>query len=345
MYPDAVGFTSGEERFGDDGAPRASRATPLVSVVVPTFRRPDRVVTALWSVFEQTWRNIEVVVVDDNGRGTKSQRATEAAVHALMPERHVVYVVHERNRGACAARNSGVVRASGSLVAFLDDDDVWYLHKLERQVERLQGSPPHTALVYAGFRKIWDDGRSITVLPDGLAHQWPHVLRGNSIGTTSLILVRREALMEVGGFDESLPAMQDFDLYVRLALLYPMTYVDEVLMDHSKHDDGKISTDHRSNVRAHAHFYAKHRLLIERDRVAKHQRLSEYAREAARAGDFGHARQLFLRAWVALPHKLSALARALIVSRITVSLYRRLHGLYRAVSWHRRQAEPRGRAS
>jgi len=296
-------------------------AAPTVSVVLPTYRRPDLLERAVASVLTQTYGDWELLVIDDNGLGTPEQAATEAALRAFTADPRVVYVPQAQNRGACAARNAGIHAARGRYVAFLDDDDAWFVDKLERQVACFAASEPDVALVYGGFRRVSEEGPGEVVRPDGRAHRWRDLLMRNGIGTTSLVMCRRTALLEVGGFDDQLPSMQDFDLYIRLAQRFPFGYVEEPLLDKHRHAGATIGKDSAGILRANEVFYAKHRALFEADRGVHHQRLRWFAFQALRAGRIGQARRLFWSAWRLRPADLATLGLAVVISRPTLAAY------------------------
>ncbi len=298
------------------------RETPLVSVVLPTYRRPEMLERALATVTAQTFQDWELIVVDDNGRGTEMQRATEAVVDRLAVDPRVTYRVQERNMGACAARNVGIREARGPFVAFLDDDDAWYPTKLERQVETFAASGPDVALVYGGFRRVDEFGGTRTVRADGTAHERRNLLRRNKIGTTSLILCRRSALLEVGGFDEELSSMQDYDLYVRLSQRYRFAWVEEPLLDKHRHPEASIGKNFQGILRANERFYEKHHHLYEGDPDIHHFRLRWFAFQAMHADEIALARRLLWRAWRFQPQVVSTLALAVFLNRPMLDVYR-----------------------
>ena len=301
----------------------------LVSVVVPTYRRAGMLTEVIGSVLAQTFTDWELFVVDDNGEGSEAQKNTEAAVERYRNDARIRYIAHERNRGACAARNTGMLRARGTFVAFLDDDDVWYPEKLERQVACFGSASPEVALVYGGWRHVFEDGSAETFIPDGSAHRLPQLLKRNAIGSTSLVVCRRSALLAVDGFDETLPAMQDFDLYIRLGMRYPFSYVESVLMDHRRHGSPRITTDPQVVQRANERFHAKHRHLFEADRDVHQERLRAYAYDMLRIGQFAKARRLYWSAWHVDRRSLRTLALGLFVHEPIVEAYRVVKRLVR----------------
>ena len=300
-------------------------AAPTVSVVLPTYRRPDLIERALATVRAQTFSDWELLVIDDNGLGSEPQVATEAVVAALAAaDPRVSYRAHPRNRGACAARNTGIGAARGRFVAFLDDDDAWRPEKLARQVRCFESADPATTLVYGGLEVVEADGRRRAVPADGTAHRGRALLLRNGIGTTSLVLCRREALHAVGGFDEELPAMQDYDLYVRLADRGPFACVPEPLVDKHRHAGATIGKDLQAIARANERFYLKHRGRFVDDPVVHHQRLRWFGEQLVRAERWSEGRRRLWEAWRVRPAAVGTLALALLARPQVLAAYRAL---------------------
>jgi glycosyltransferase involved in cell wall biosynthesis len=298
-----------------------SARAPLVSVVLPTYRRSSLLERAIDSVTRQTWTDWELLVIDDNGKGSPDQVATEAFMQRFADDARIRYLAHDRNRGGGAARNTGIRMVSGTYVAFLDDDDVWLPIKLERQVACFEASVGDVALVYGSFRRFDEHGVR-TELADGDAHTWSNLLKRNGIGGTSLVMCRRSALLEIDGFDESLPAKQDIDLYIRLAERYPFAHVTDVLHDKHLHAGDTIGKNMEATARANALFYDKHRHRFEQDKDVHHHRLRSYGHEVLRAGHMVQARAILWKAWRLRPTDVSTLGLALLSNRPVLSAYR-----------------------
>jgi glycosyltransferase involved in cell wall biosynthesis len=201
-----------------------------VSVVIPTHDRWRLLRRALTSVREQTRPADEVIVVDD---GSTDQTADRIA--GEFPE---VTLLRQENRGVSAARNRGVAEASGAWVAFLDSDDEWLPIKLERQLTALEGAPGHplchTDEVWIRNGRRVDRGRRYAKTGGWIFHA---CLPLCAISPSSAV-IRRGLLDEIGGFDESLPACEDYDLWLRICSRWPVLLVNEPLVvRHGGHDD------------------------------------------------------------------------------------------------------------
>ena len=201
-----------------------------VSVVIPTHDREARLKTAVESVLAQTQAPREIVVVDDGSTdGTREMLARE------FPQ---VRYLYQENRGVAAARNLGIRESRGTWLAFLDSDDLWLPGKLERQWEAIARSPGarlcHT-------NEVWIR-RGARVNP-----MRKHDKSGGFIFrkclqlcviSPSSVLLHREVLETTGDFDESFPACEDYDLWLRVTARYPVHYLDEPLVvKHGGHAD------------------------------------------------------------------------------------------------------------
>lgn len=199
---------------------------PLVTVVIPTFQRPDEVRRAIAAVESQDYAGpIEVLVVFDGS--TPDQSLT------MTPSRHPVTVMsNSRTAGLAGGRNTGILAAQGDLVAFCDDDDYWDAAKLRRQVEALQ-SEPDAVLVSCSITVEYE-GRSTprTAGVDRVTH--PMLVRSRmAMLHSSTLVFRRAALLgPLGLINEEIPGSQneDWDILLRAAEMHPIVHVDEPLV-------------------------------------------------------------------------------------------------------------------
>ena len=200
---------------------------PLISVIIPTYNRAHCIERALKSVADQTYQNLEIVVVDDG-----STDSTESIVKAF-PDGRVRYFKQE-NRGASAARNKGVRLAEGDLIAFQDSDDCWYADKLMRQMDYWKKNPRYN-MIYSAYMLRRGDGDAVRV---PYAETWGELegdifntlLVNNTVGTPTM-LFRKECFLELGGFDETMECLEDWDFAIRFARKNQIGYVSEPLMD------------------------------------------------------------------------------------------------------------------
>lgn len=216
---------------------------PLVSIVIPTYRRPSALADAIGSIQAQTWPDWEAIVVDDNDPAGGHRRETERFMARYREEPRIRYLRHDRNRGAPQARNTGLRAARGEYVAFLDDDDRCLPTKLEEQVRCFRTTPLRdVAIVYCRARYVGSGGK---VLRYSVVEERGEALRrhlSRNIATTTTMLFRRDVVEAVGGFRD-LICGQEYDLILRILLRgYRVDYVDRVLAVIGLHDSHRIST-------------------------------------------------------------------------------------------------------
>jgi len=193
-----------------------------ISVIIPTFNRASLVMRALRSVFGQTRAPDEVLVIDD---GSTDQTAEQ--VEKYFP--HVRYIWQE-NRGVSAARNRGIQETSGEWIAFLDSDDEWKPRKLERQLASLTAN---ASILVCHTEETWI--RNGTRVNPMKKHQkyGGHIFQRClplCVISPSSTMIHRSIFEEVGTFDESLPACEDYDLWLRVCVQFPILYLEEPLV-------------------------------------------------------------------------------------------------------------------
>lgn len=225
-----------------------------VSVIIPTYNRSTLLVKAIKSLQSQSYKNIEIIVVDDC-----SIDDTSKVVKKFNDER-IIYVRHDINKGGSEARNTGIKMATGKYIAFLDSDDQWLPEKIEKQLLIFQQNT-ETGLVYTGLKIINEIGLTKISVPEFRGKLLSRLLESNCIDTTSSIVVRKDLLLKVGGFDTSLPSCQDWDLYIRLANVTEFDYVKDPLVLFYQHDGERISTNNNSVVNGHLSIYEKYSSL------------------------------------------------------------------------------------
>ncbi len=210
-------------------------AQPGLSVIIPTYNRAPLVSEAVASVLAQTWRDFEVLVVDDaSGDGT-------AAALAAFGSR--IRVLRSPSRlGVAAARNLGISAAQGQWLAFLDSDDLWRPEKLARQMAYLEA---HPEVVLCQTEETWERGGLKVNQPrsHGKIGGWiffPSLTR--CLVSPSAVILHRTLFQKHGGFDENLPAAEDYDLWLRLSWRYQIGLVPETLVIKRGGRDDQLSS-------------------------------------------------------------------------------------------------------
>jgi glycosyltransferase involved in cell wall biosynthesis len=195
---------------------------PRVSVIIPTYNRAYFLYEAIGSVLNQTYRDFEIIVVDDG--------STDLTPYLLRKWQGQVRWVRQENAGVSRARNAGIRVARGRYLAFLDSDDLWIREKLAIQVAFLEANPQYR-VCYTD--ELWiRRGRRVN----------PKKIHGKYSGwifcrclplciiSPSSVLMRREVLEAVGDFDETLPVCEDYELWLRVAARFPIFFIDQKLI-------------------------------------------------------------------------------------------------------------------
>jgi glycosyltransferase involved in cell wall biosynthesis len=209
--------------------------TDLISVVIPTKNRAQRLVKAIVSAQQQIGVTLEILIVDD-----ASTDNTEEVVRSLADnDGRIKYLRHHQSAGGGAARNTGIECAEGTLVAFLDDDDEWYENKLKLQLELLKNDPLAVAASSSFF--LSRSGKSdqlITITPPGDRQQ---LLRLNHLGGASVCLAWRKILIDIRGLDPLLRSSQDWDLWLKLHKKGSIVVAQEPLVKYYVHNGIRIT--------------------------------------------------------------------------------------------------------
>jgi glycosyltransferase involved in cell wall biosynthesis len=245
-----------------DPAADPSGGPPAVSVVIPAYNRAATIRAAVESVLRQSFADLELIVVDDG-----SADGTMAALDGIADPR-LRRLAHPHNRGVSAARNTGIRAARAPWVAFQDSDDVWLPDKLERQMARLAAADPATVACYCGMAIIepnatygrtrlrYHPGSVDTVVEGDISAS----ILAHSLVSTQTLVARRDALEAIGGFDEALPALVDWDCAIRLARCGPFAFIDAPLV-HQMFSDNSITRSRAKRAEARRRLCEKHAAL------------------------------------------------------------------------------------
>jgi len=204
-----------------------------VSIVIPTYNRETYIAKALDSVMQQTYTQFEVVVIDDG--------STDNTADLVKGYGEKVRYFYQDNQGIAGARNAGIRKCTGELIAFLDSDDYWIPEKLRRQISLFHEHPEYGMVASCcasirldgSYREKNRPGTSGWVLED--------LFKKNFIRTSSALITRR-CLDKVGLFDESLKECEEYDLWLRIAAAYPVGFINESLAVYVDNPTG-VSTD------------------------------------------------------------------------------------------------------
>jgi glycosyltransferase involved in cell wall biosynthesis len=208
---------------------------PKVSVIIPNYNYGKYIAKTVDSVLAQTYKNVEVVVVDDGSK--------DDSLDVLENYGEAITVVRQQNQGVSPARNNGVQNSTGELLSFLDADDIWLPEKLERQVHRITDDAD-IGLVHCAMSYVDTNDNVIGENRNGLEGWIGEALlrlKPAIVGAGSTGLVRRDIFDEVGGFDPRQTTAADWDFCYRVASRYKVAFVDEPLVLYRIHNSNMHS--------------------------------------------------------------------------------------------------------
>lgn len=228
----------------------------MISIILPTYNRAHVLMRAVNSVLCQTYQDIELLIVDDGSNDRTRQIAEQ------IDDKRVRIFYQRENHGACAARNKGILAARGEYIAFQDSDDVWYPEKLERQLAYLQET--NSDLVFCAFYRY--DGKTVEYQPGREIREGNiayHDLLVRNLISTQTLMGKRSCFQEEM-FDETYPRLQDWELALRMARRFKISYDPQPLVDVYLQRDS-ISSDPRKGLWAIERLTEQHRKALEED--------------------------------------------------------------------------------
>lgn len=268
-------------------------ATPSVSIIIPTRNRLSMLCEALDSVHAQSFRDYEVIVVDD---GSDRPIGPDVVEHAVRPK----VIRHTKSKGPAAARNRGLRESAAETVAFLDSDDLWHPTKLERFTRELEAEPD-VRILYGPMQPIDEGGRPVPGRTKPChGGRITEKLFCSSFVHVPTVVCRKSVLIDKGGFDETLPVCEDYDLWLRVSVDFDFGLVEEPLAQRRLHSSRLSKTCMSRNLAVKAYvlrrFYESHAAngrLDERVAIPRLARACFVAGRAAfREGRFRQAEEL-----------------------------------------------------
>jgi glycosyltransferase involved in cell wall biosynthesis len=244
----------------------ATPSYPLVSVIIAYYKQERFVAETVASVTQQTYQNLEIIVVDDG---------SPVPASSVLPGSNDVQILRTANRGCPAARNFGFKRSSGEYLVFLDSDDRLSPGALEAHIQAF-ARHPKAVLSFGAQRIIDEEGDEIR--PAHICRPRKNyflmLLEGNPIGCPGATMIRREAFIEAGLFDESFRIVEDYPLYLRLARRHPLVRHDSCVVDYRFHRNS-LSQDKEGMLKG---------ILDALDRLEAETTLTAYERKRLRHG-------------------------------------------------------------
>jgi GT2 family glycosyltransferase len=313
--------------------------TPLVSVIVPAYRSAESIGATLDSVLEQTFKDYEIIVVND---GSPDSEALEQALEAYRDR--IVYLRQE-NQGPAGARNTGILAARGTYTALLDSDDMWAPEHLTSQVAVLEADPS-IDMVYADARIVGDvpeAGRTVMEFcPSKGEVTFESLVSRECTVHICVSVCRRDALVRAGLFDAAFRGTEDIDMWLRIAAQGGrIAYQRRVLGCYRRHA-GSLSSDQVAMLEGflavlakaarNPHLNAAQRAAVERQLAVERASLElEKGKNAFLAGDVEAAIGHLARANA--PHKSLKLSAVLMLLQVAPGFLRMLYGWrYRHIS-------------
>lgn len=215
---------------------------PLVSVIIPTFNRGKHILNAVKTVEQQTYENVETVIVVDGSTDDTLKTLTDYKASLPPEHRDRLQIVYQDNKGVSAARNEAVRNASGQYIALLDDDDFWHPEKLTEQMEEVQKHPSNPLLICTtDHEEINPDGSKKEIQNSGYM-SLEGQLEGGRFSPSITWILPRQTIEDIGGFDEELHAGEDADFIIRLRKNGEVifTNVPKTLATYNTPPEGKI---------------------------------------------------------------------------------------------------------
>jgi glycosyltransferase involved in cell wall biosynthesis len=202
----------------------------IVSIIIPTFNRKFMVCKAIDSALNQTYKDIEIIVVDDGS----SDNTQELLVQKY---RDKIKYFYQENRGVAGARNAGIQESRGEYIAFLDSDDTWMPAKLDAQMKIFQ-SDTDVGLVYCGYTTLDMQGEIVgQVKPACKGMIYYDLVLGNQMGASSVV-IKRECVEQIGFFQGRYSPAEDYEYWLRISRKYKVDFVEDPLVQYVTHDQG-----------------------------------------------------------------------------------------------------------
>ena len=243
----------------------------LVSVIVTTHKRePKMLKRALDSVVNQTYKNIEIIVVDDSPEDYEFRPKIKELVTGYE---NTIYIAHGNNKGAAISRNDGIAVSKGEFLAFLDDDDEWLPEKTEKQISLMSSD---VGLVYCR-EYIVDSATGQKTINSRDYHTgkvFKYLITDNFIGGNSFVLIRRSAIENCGNFAD-IKSAQDAELFLRISRKYKVAYVDEPLLNYYINHGERITHNHYNKIDGFTYIDKKYRWYLFFHPIKKAKRLSK----------------------------------------------------------------------
>jgi len=270
---------------------RRGTTLPKVSVIIPTYNRAHCVGRSIKNALDQTYRDIEILIVDDG-----STDETFEAVKPFFIYPQVRYLRHKKNKGCQAARNTGIKNARGDYIAFLDSDDTWIPEKIELQLDAINKKGADRVVLTWWKRINGSEQRFFEKQYEG--YVYPELLANDGPGFPCM-LVPREWLRQIGFLDENISAFTDWDTCISLSKLFEFTTVNKPCWNYYLGEPNAVTKNQLGKAFSYQHIVEKNkndmlRFAGRRGLARHHLRVAFYFDNA---GEFGRCRAHVFRAF------------------------------------------------
>ncbi len=261
-----------------------SKECPLISVILPTYNREKKITASIQSILEQTYKNIELIIVDDCSKDQSIEVIQE------ITDSRIRLIRNEKNEGPAKSRNIGVSYAKSEVIAFNDSDDIWHKDKLVKQMSYWR-EHPDKIMLYSRYNNYM--GREVGVIPAYYYEKsklegdiFYSLLEGNKVGTPT-ILMKKKVFEDLKGFDTNLKALEDWDLAIRVAHKGEIGFIEESLVNAYGEKEG-INSNMDNLINAQIEIIAKNcineksKIHLKDSVIFLLERIVKYTRQADR---------------------------------------------------------------
>ena len=290
---------------------------PKVSVIITTYNRAHLIGRAIQSVLDQTFQDFELIVVDDSS----TDNTDEVIKEFQKEDQRIRYMKHDENKGGAAARNTGIGAACGEFIAFLDSDDEWYRNKLECDVQILNNNNNKGCIICSTGHTFINEKtgkiKSKAIFEKRVISQ-KIALRGECFTTNDFIVIRQAAI-DIGGFDEKLPARQDWDFWIRITSMgkgiqVPLYTVNKYIMR-----GDQISAGLGRKLEGTTLLFMKHNTLFSSDLLALQRILNRLGLMHLLNNDGNQAKVYFKKSYEVTCSKKRRIKLTLILTIMNIS--------------------------
>ncbi len=295
---------------------------PKISVIISTYNRADLLSRAIGSVLNQTFRDFELIVVDDGSTDNTGKVVNEFQTKY----KNIQYIRREHSGGAAKPKNTGIKNAKGKYIAILDSDDEWLPEKLERQVNLSESSKkPNLEFIGCNSIIVEENGETLDIhrIPFYKDH-FRNILISDYMGSGSGMMYKRSVFDKIGLFDENLKSGQDWEMRIRILQIYNFDFVDESLFKFYIHRKSITQTiDYMSKIHDLGYVVEKHQSYYNKFSKIYSEQLRVIGTYYVLDRNIKRARKFFIKAITAYPYYAKSYIN-LLVSFLGVNFSRNL---------------------